>query len=385
MPNQHTKRREQIYDLCIVKSVPILEVAETMKINPKVIRADIRAIQKEMAKNLMEQGHESLLVTLLENRRIQTSRIHRYLQKDLADTARAKYESILMEIDKQIENLYSKLVKIAVKTSDRTLEDELAQMSFQKFAHVIGLPIHPDRKLPCEITEAQMKFVNSIDPQKRSWVCLNKSRQTGMTQAAITCLAFLAFTKYRGQKIAIITGTRVETTTEIFKRLCDLFKNISDVVASVSSDTLTLKNGTSYHVVPSSPTALNGWTSFSCFMIDESAFYNLESDRVIIHNILPIARTNSSDVLMISNPNGPRGFFYHTFNSTSPSWTRLEMNIHEAGKEMYSPEQIQEMIDSSDEDPASAYLCKFVGGRDSIFGELSEEDISTIYEAVAFD
>ena len=113
--------------------------------------------------------------------------------------------------------------------------------------------------------------------------------------------------------------------------------------------------------------------------------WDLSEDQVILDSFLPIARTNSSDVFMISNPNGPRGFFYHILQAPSPSWTKLEIDIHEGGKELYTPEQIQEMIDSTDEDPASSYLCKFVGGRNSIFGDLAEEDRTSIYEAVSFD
>ena len=198
-------------------------------------------------------------------------------------------------------------------------------------------------------------------------------------------LAYFAYSKYKGKKIAIVAGTRVETTQEIFDRLKALFRNISDTVAVTAADEIRLKNGTSFHVVPASKHAINGWSGFGAFLLDESAFWNLEEDSVILNSFLPIARTNSSDVFMISNPNGPRGFFYHIIEAPSPSWHKLEIDIHEGGKELYTSEQIQEMIDSSDEDPASAYLCKFVGGKDSIFGDLAEEDMTTIYEAVNFD
>ena len=385
MPNQHTKRREQVYDLCVVKSQPVTEVANIMNLKPKVIRSDIHKIQKQMAKELMELGHETLLIEMLERRKAQSSRIHHYLQDDIADTARSKYEMILMEIDKMTENLYSKLVKIAKKSTDSKLEDELSQMTFARFNEIIGLPIHPYKKLPCPITQAQMKLFDAVDPEIRSWVALNKARQCGFTEIVLRILIYYSFSKYRGQKIAIVSGTRVETTLEIFSRLCGLFQNISEVVAVASSDTLKLKNGTSFHVIPASKNAINGWSSFSAFLLDESAFYNFLEDQVILNSFLPIARTNSSDIFMISNPNGARGFFYSIIDAKSPSWTKLEIDINEGGRELYTKEQIQEMINSSDEDPNSSYMCKFVGGRDSIFGELTKEDLSSIYEAVPFD
>ena len=69
---------------------------------------------------------------------------------------------------------------------------------------------------------------------------------------------------------------------------------------------------------------------------------------------------------------------HRIIDAPSPSWNKLEINIHEGGKELYTVEQVQEMINSSDGDPSSSYLCKFTGGRDSMFGDLSEEDITTI-------
>ena len=379
------KRRQQVYDLCVRKSQPVQEVAKLMNVPTSTIQSDLRHVNKQVASEIMELGHEQLLINIIEDHRSQRARIFKYLQNDLHDTARAKYESILLDVSKSLERYYEKLAKITQKISNKTLEDSLAEMTFTRFNEVIGLPLHPYKRLPCAITQAQMKLFNAVHPTKRSWVVLNKSRQCGYTELSLRCMAYYAFSKYRGKKIALVAGTRIETTLQIYERLCNLFKNINDVVSSVSPQELRLKNGTSFHVVPASKNAINGWTAFSAFLLDESAFWNLEEDQVILNSFLPIARTNSSDIYMISNPAGPRGFFYRIIDAPSPSWTKLEINIHEGGKELYTEQQIQEMIDSSDEDPSSSYLCKFIGGRDSIFGDLSPEDQTSIYEAVAFD
>ena len=39
-----------------------------------------------------------------------------------------------------------------------------------------------------------------------------------------------------------------------------------------SADELRLKNGTSFHVVPTSKHAIVGWTGFAAFLMDESNF-----------------------------------------------------------------------------------------------------------------
>lgn len=379
------KRRREVYDLCVKKHQSPSSVAEVMKVSERTIRNDIGHLNKQMAKELFELGHEQLLIGLIEDQREAKARIHKRLAMDIPETARAKYETVLMDADKLQERFFEKLYSMTKKAGGSKLEDALSGMSFTKFCETVGLPLHPYTKLPGKVTQAQLKVVESVHPSKRSWIALNKARQCGFTEVVLRTMAWLSFSKYRGKKIAIVAGTRVETTEEIFDRLKALFRNIGETVKLASADVLELKNDTSFHVVPASKHAINGWSGFAAFLLDESAFWNLEEDTVILNSFLPIARTNSSDVFMISNPNGPRGFFYHIIDAPSPSWTKLQIDIHEGGKELYTPEQITEMIESSDEDPASSYLCKFVGGRDSIFGDLSEDDISSIYEAVSFD
>ena len=385
MKHNIAKRRDQVYDLCILKHQNPQDVADVMELPIRTIKADIAELNKKMAAEIMEIGYENLLANIIKAHDLQRERIFSYMESEIPDTARAKYESILGENLKQSERYYEKLVKVAHKMGGSELEDTLASMSFTKFNEYLGFPIHPVDHLPRSITQAQTKIFEAIHPTKRSWICLNKSRQCGFTEIVLRCMVYYAFSKYKGKKIAIVAGTRVETTLEIFDRLKSLFRNISETVKLSSTDRFELKNGTSFHVVPASKNAINGWSGFAAFLLDESGFWNLEEDIVILNSFLPIARTNRSDVYMISNPNGPRGFFYHICQSESPAWTRFELNIHEGGRELYTKEQIEEMITSSEEDPASSYLCKFVGGRDSIFGDLSEEDISKINKEVIFD
>lgn len=381
------KRRQHVYDLCLNKGQTVEAVAAVMKAPLETIRQDVKAAYRTAVDDILGLGRERIIVDAMRENTEQRARIKACLQaEETGDSARAKYEALIQQNSKDQLNYFKELEAAAVRqTAADRLEDHIAAMSFEQFNGLIGLPRHPYTNLPQKITEAQMQVFDAVDPVKRSWIHLNKSRQCGFTELVLRALAYYAFSKYQGKKIAIVAGTRVETTQEIFERLKAMFSTIADTVQLSAADTLKLKNGTSFHVVPASKHAINGWSKFGAFLLDESAFWNLEDDRVILNSFLPIARTNSSDVYAISNPNGPRGYFYWVAESPSPSWTKLVIPIEEGGKELYTPEQIQEMIESSDEDPASAYHCQFVGGRDSVFGDLAPEDITSLREAVAFD
>ena len=137
------KRRQQVYDLCVRKSQPVSEVSKLMNLPASTIQSDLRHVNKQVASEIMELGHEQLLINIIEDHRSQRSRIFKYLQNDLHDTARAKYESILLDVSKSLERYYEKLAKITQKISNKTLEDSLAEMTFTRFNEVIGPTLTP--------------------------------------------------------------------------------------------------------------------------------------------------------------------------------------------------------------------------------------------------
>ena len=251
------KRREQVYDLCILKATPVSQVARTMNVRISTIRSDMDHLNKVMTRDLMEMGHGTLLVQLIEDQR---QRIFKRINDDIPETARCKYESLLMESNKALERYYEKLTKLTQKTTDRKLEDQLAESSFTRFNEIIGLPRHPFTKLPGKITQAQMKFHSAIDPVKRSWIVLNKTRQGGFTDIALRDLAYYSFTKYAGKKIALVAGTRVETTVEIFNRLKALYRNISETRSVIRNHAVPARGRPAAAPLRGSRLSSSGWS-----------------------------------------------------------------------------------------------------------------------------
>ena len=244
---------------------------------------------------------------------------------------------------------------------------------FQKFNELIGLPRHPQTFKAHQLTKIQTKVFNdNVHPKNQVKLHLNKARQCGWTELMIRILAFHAFHKYAGGKIIIITGTQVQTTKEIFARFLGLFKNIREYIAETGSLYLRLKNGTEIHGRPAEPEAITGWTKIRAILMDESAKWKLVDDLPVINAILPIVRTNTSDLFMISTPKGPRGFFYD-IGKTDNDFIKLTIDIHEGGEELYTYEERMKMINSTTEDPDQEYLNKYTTGRDSIWGEVTEE------------
>jgi len=250
---------------------------------------------------------------------------------------------------------------------------KLMTKDFHKFNNIIGLPKHPQTFKPHRLTEIQTEvFDKNIHPTKQVKLHLNKARQCGWTELMLRILAFHSFHKYTGGKIIIIAGTREKTTKDIFYRFISLFRNIPEYIAETGSLYMKLFNGTEIYGMPANPEAVAGWTKIKAFFMDEAAKWNLVDDYPVINTILPIVKTNKSDLFMISTPKGPRGFFYD-FDIAENDFTKLTIDIHEGGSELYTKDEIQHMVDSTEEDPDQEYLNKYTTGRDSIWGEVTDD------------
>lgn len=177
------KRRNVVHELCILKNEKILDVANQLNVSERTVRNDITHLEEKMAKELIDKGHSGYLQNKMRELDTQKERITSYIKDpSIPDTARARYEGLLIEINKTSVKLAGDIFeKYASIDTSKTLEDALKSSSFTKFNEIIGLPLHPFSKMPQYITQAQLQVFEAVNPAKRSWVVLNKSRQCGFT------------------------------------------------------------------------------------------------------------------------------------------------------------------------------------------------------------
>jgi len=280
----------------------------------------------------------------------------------------------------KIEAQNKKLESILALHKGKSFDYSSIPHDFEKFNKYIGLPKHPESLEERPLTPAQLDFIKSYTTKDVDWIHLNKARQCGWTELILRILAYNAFFKYKGKKIGIIAGTSGITTKQIFDRFRELFANIPETVNENGPLKITLHNGTEIYGAKASVEAFTGWTKFGAFLMDESAKWDRIDDTPVLDSILPIARSNHADVFMISTPNGPRGFFYHIGINENSEFKHAEYNIHKGGKGLYTKEEIQQMINSSEEDPNQEYLCQYTIGRESIWGNLEEDDYDGVEE-----
>ena len=107
--------------------------------------------------------------------------------------------------------------------------------------------------------------------------------------------------------------------------------------------------------------------------MDEAAKWRSVDDSPVFNSVEPIVRASGGDLFLVSTPKGPIKMFYD-ITKTENEYIQLQYDLRKAEGNLYTTEQIENMLASSTGDPEQEYLCKFKIGKDSIFGTVSSED-----------
>ncbi len=252
--------------------------------------------------------------------------------------------------------------------------------------HIVGLPRHPATNEEMPLTPFQIDFaMKVIDGRKKFGdviaqmrkpllIHLNKGRQMGFTEIVLRVILHLTFTRYAGANVGIIAATNGSLAKKDLRRLARLYRSIPGVVEQwIKNNTIRLVNGTVIEAFAASEEALTGDTKYKCIFMDEAAKWKLVDDTPVFNSILPIVRTNGADLLLVSTPKGPVKMFYQ-IEEDPQDFELHEYNIYHAVGNLYTKQEVEEMIASSKEDPEQEYLCKYKVGKDTIFGIISADD-----------
>jgi len=268
--------------------------------------------------------------------------------------------------------------------------------------HIVGLPRHPatdEEMIPTKyqmdlvhkVLTGRLKFGDAIAQMRKALKFhIKKGRQMGFTEIVLRIIQHLCFTRYKGRKVGIIAATNGSLARKDLRRFARLFKAIPSVIKSwISSrqrsptdigssgkNVMELVNGTEIEAFSASEEALTGDTKYKCIFMDEAAKWKLVDDSPVFNSILPIVRTNGSDFFLVSTPKGPTKKFYKIdMEHNEDEFVFLVYDITHTIGNLYTQEQVDEMLASSAEDPDQEYMTQYKAGQDSIFGAVSKEDM----------
>ena len=242
--------------------------------------------------------------------------------------------------------------------------------------HVIGLPKHRLTGQPTPLAPYQIDFLKKTERRKpgHKMYHLNKGRQMGFTEIVLRKILYECFHAYKGRKVGIIAATTGALARKDLQRLYNLFKQIPEVLdGKLTNNCIKLKNGTIIEAFSAHEESMTGDTNYACVFMDEAAKWRLQDDKPVINSIFPIVRSNGSDLFLVSTPKGPIKTFYHIHKEPG-EFIKLFYDIWATEGNLYTRPEIEKMIRDSTEDPNQEYLGKFVIGKSSIFGLISDEN-----------
>ena len=178
-----------------------------------------------------------------------------------------------------------------------------------------------------------------------------KGRQMGFTEIVLRVIFHFCFSRYAGSNVGIIAATNGKQANKDLRRFYRLFKTIIQVTKGpVKSGKLELINNTVVEAFPASEEALTGDTDYACIFMDESAKWKLVDDTPVFNSVMPIVRSNGADLFLVSTGKGPIKMFYQIYLDPQ-EFVKLEYNILRTVGNLYTKEQVDNMIASSKEDP----------------------------------
>ncbi len=290
------------------------------------------------------------------------------------------------------DELYAKLSKLKFWCYNTTKheEDESYHKDFCCLTHVVGLPLHPATIKPMALTPFQVDFVERVilavtnlgDVTDDDWKRLHhmfhilKGRQMGFTEIVLRLIQYFCFNRYAGKNIGIMAATNGSLAAKDLRRFARLFNNIRGVVkGKIKNKKLELINDCSIEAFAATEEAMTGDTKYACVYMDESAKWRLVDDTPVFNSVMPIVRSNGADLFLVSTFKGPIKMFYKIFKDPQ-EFVCFVYDIWHASGNLYTKEQIENMLATSKEDPDQEYLCKATIGRDSILGAVSDADRS---------
>lgn len=186
--------------------------------------------------------------------------------------------------------------------------------NFQEFNESIGLPISkipPFKELP--IFDYELNIISNIEKYKD--YALNKARGIGATEIILRWILFRAIqNNIPGRKFLIVTGIRLGLARDHIKRMINLCYNIPGVIKQSSQYNIIINNS-EIIAIPANPAAIRGYENVEVIFADEAAHWDLLDDDPVLEAIEPHRTKSNAHIIVVSTPNGRRGFFAKIFHN----------------------------------------------------------------------
>lgn len=205
-------------------------------------------------------------------------------------------------------------------------------------------------------------------PRRAIMLCC---RQAGKSMTA--AVAALHEALFRPGSLILIVAPSQRQSAELLRTVRALFSSLSIPISatSESSGGLELVNGSRIISLPAKEETVRGYSGVALIVVDEAS----RVDDALYASLRPMLAVSDGRLLLLSTPDGQRGFFYEAWQSPEP-WHRTRITATDCPRiaESFLAEERRTMLPGL---YASEYECEFGDAVDSVF---SGDDIDAAFD-----
>jgi hypothetical protein len=168
---------------------------------------------------------------------------------------------------------------------------------------------------------------------------------------------------YQPGSLILVVAPSQRQSAELLRTVRALFNLLAIQIAATSESTggLELANGSRIISLPAKEETVRGYSNVSLLIVDEAA----RVDDALYYALRPMLAVSDGRLLLLSTPNGQRGFFHDAWHSPDP-WYRIRITAADCPRisTEFLAEERRNMLPAVFE---SDYGCEFSDAIDSVF------------------
>jgi hypothetical protein len=211
-------------------------------------------------------------------------------------------------------------------------------------------------------------------------IILNCSRQSGKSATTAVLSSHKAI--YNSNSLTLIVCPSERQSGELLRKIKAILSKTPDVDFDRKSTlTVELSNGSRILALPSSESNIRTFSAVDLLILDEAS----RIDDAVFFAVRPMLAVSNGQQILLSTPNGKRGFFYDTWaNGSLSEWQKIEITALDC------PRITLEFLESEKNSMPlflfeQEYFCEFTDKDTQIFpSELIENSINPSLKSVAW-
>lgn len=145
------------------------------------------------------------------------------------------------------------------------------------------------------------------------------SRQAG--KSTITSVLAAHTAVFVPSSLTILISPSLRQSSELFRKVTGMLKTANANLDQDSATSCTVRGGGRVVSLPGNEDTIRGFSSVTLAIFDEAGF----AEDGVYRALRPMLAVSQGRLILLSTPNGQRGFFYDAWTDSSSDWQKISV------------------------------------------------------------